>query len=161
MEISPLDRNLQINKKKENELSEFANELSKSLNKNKNPRNQKELKLKREPTIYEDLLENNPLAQKYKSKLKNIIKNAIIENSYQHDFYYLEQRKNKYYLVYCNEGEFDTYEVKPEELKKYRYTVGKFYQAKDAEHFVESSIKEDIKIDAETILDDMNYWGEE
>lgn len=147
MEISQLDRELQKNTKKNKEVSEFTNELSKSLKKSKkNVKNEREIKLKREPTIYEDLLANNPLAKKYKNKLKEIIKGVLIEYSYKSDFYYLEQKKDKYYLVYCNKENFKAYEVNPKDLKENKYTVGMFYE-EIPEGFVESSVKEGIKSD--------------
>lgn len=151
MEISSLDRTLPKSKNLDKEVNEFTNELSKSLNKDKNKKKKKEIKLKREPTIYEDLLANDPLAKKFKSKLKEIIKGILIEYSYKSDFYYLEQKKDKYYLVYCNEENFDKYEVKPEDIKKYGYTVGMFYE-EIPEGFVESSVKEGIKSDVQMWL---------
>lgn len=151
MEITSLDKTLPKNKKADKEINEFTNELSKSLKKDKNKEKKKELKLKREPTIYEDLLANDPLAKKYKKDLKEIIEGILIEYSYQRDFYYLEQRKDKYYLVYCNEENFDEYEVKPEDIKKYGYTVGMFYE-EVPKGFVESSVKEGIKSDVQMWL---------
>ncbi len=137
-----------VTKTKDNtQIDKFTKELSKSLN--------NKLEIKTEPTVYEELIATNELARKFKSKLPSLIRKCILENSNWDEFYYLEYNKKdkKYYMVYCDEG-LEKYEMKPEDIAKNGYVVGKFYEdyPADDNYILESDAKYTIINDVEREL---------
>jgi len=138
-------------KEVDNSISEFMNELQNTL---ENPKNNISI----DKNFYNEIYSELELAQKYKGKLENIIKDSMIEYSYDTEFLYVnyDERNNKYYIDYYD-GDVTRINVTKNELINADYKVGDFYvPIADGEFleevdYVKDSIKNNVKFKLEEL----------
>ena len=151
-----MDRTLNIETNKTNdksEITEFMNQLENALNSN-NLTNSKEIYT----TIYDEVLEEIDLAQKYESKLNSIIKECMKNESYENDFWYINYDKSKdtYSMDLYSEGTCQNFPITYKDIQDYNYKIGMTYWAFDDDRMQEAEeLKDSIKIDVDSELADL------
>ena len=145
----------QKNRQKENkEFTNFTKELEKSLD-NK----EQEMAKQVDTTIYDEVLNEIELAPKYKRKLKGIIKEGMIEESYEGDFWYINHNKSSdtYTMEFYSEGKCKKNPITLQDIKKYKYKVGMTYFDVEGGILEEDAIKDSIKINVEDALLELEH----
>lgn len=144
-------------KEVDNGINDFINELRNSL---ENPKS----KISIDKNFYDEIYNELELAPKYKNRLEDIIKNSMLEYSYDTEFLYVNYEKdNKYYIDYYD-GDVTRINVTQKELQEANYKVGAFYvPILDGEYleevdYVKDSIKESVKYKLED-LEENNERG--
>lgn len=128
-----------------NEVKNFMKELENSLTKDTTRIND----------LYNEILQENPLASKYESQLSDIIKDCMDTLSYEYDFLYFDYDKNKksYFLDYYSEGDIIKDELSKEDLEGTNFKNGTFWKIYDKENVIEADyLKDNIKINVESEL---------
>ena len=131
-------------KDKDNSINEFMKELQNSLD---NPKN----KITVDRSLYNEIYNDLELAPKYKNQLEEIIKDSMLEYSYDTEFLYVnyDEKSNKYYVDYYD-GDVTKINVTKKELQDANHKVGAFYVPLDEDFleevdYVKDSIKESVK----------------
>lgn len=138
-------------KQVDNSISEFMNELQNALD---NPKNNISI----DKSFYNEIYSELELAPKYKEKLENIIRDSMLEYSYETEFLYVnyDEKNNKYYIDYYD-GDVTRINVTQKELQEANHKVGAFYvPILDGEYleevdYVKDSIKESVKYKLEDL----------
>ena len=138
-------------KQVDNSIREFMNELQNAL---ENPKNNISI----DKSFYNEIYSELELAPKYKEKLENIIRDSILEYSYETEFLYVnyDEKNNKYYIDYYD-GDVTRINVTQKELQEANHKVGAFYvPILDGEYleevdYVKDSIKESVKYKLEDL----------
>lgn len=142
----------------DNGINDFINELRNSL---ENPKS----KISMDRNFYDEIYNELELAPKYKDRLEDIIKDSMLEYSYDTEFLYVnhDEKDNKYYIDYYD-GEVTRINVTQKELQEANHKVGAFYvPILDGEYleevdYVKDSIKESVKYKLED-LEENNERG--
>ena len=145
-------------KEVDNGINDFINELRNSL---ENPKS----KISIDRNFYDEIYNELELAPKYKNILEDIIKNSMLEYSYDTEFLYVnyDEKDNKYYIDYYD-GDVTRINVTQKELQEANHKVGAFYvPILDGEYleevdYVKDSIKESVKYKLED-LEENNERG--
>ena len=151
-----MDRTINIeqdNRKANDEVTIFMKELENVLNSN-NLTNSKEIYT----TIYDEILEEIDLAQKYESKLNSIIKECMKNESYENDFWYInyDKSKNTFSMDLYSEGTCQKFPITYKDIQDYNYKIGMTYWAFDDDRMQEAEeLKDSIKIDVDSKLADL------
>ena len=138
-------------KQVDNSIREFMNELQNAL---ENPKNNISI----DKSFYNEIYSELELAPKYKEKLENIIRDSMLEYSYETEFLYVnyDEKNNKYYIDYYD-GDVTRINVTQKELQEANHKVGAFYvPILDGEYleevdYVKDSIKESVKYKLEDL----------
>lgn len=137
-------------KDKDNSINEFMKELQNSLD---NPKN----KITVDRSLYNEIYNDLELAPKYKNQLEEIIKDSMLEYSYDTEFLYVnyDEKSNKYYVDYYD-GDVTKINVTKKELQDANHKVGAFYVPLDEDFleevdYVKDSIKESVKYKLEQL----------
>ena len=137
-------------KDKDNSINEFMKELQNSLD---NPKN----KITVDRRLYNEIYNDLELAPKYKNQLEEIIKDSMLEYSYDTEFLYVnyDEKSNKYYVDYYD-GDVTKINVTKKELQDANHKVGEFYVPLDEDFleevdYVKDSIKESVKYKLEQL----------
>lgn len=133
------------NKEVDNSINEFINELRNSL---ENPKS----KISIDRNFYDEIYNELELAPKYQNRLEDIIKDSMLEYSYDTEFLHVnyDEKDNKYYIDYYD-GDVTRTNVTQKELQEANHKVGAFYvPILDGEYleevdYVKDSIKESVK----------------
>lgn len=128
-----------------NSISEFMNELQKALD---NPKN--EITINED--FYNEIFNELELATKYKDKLEDIIKDSMLEYSYDTEFLYVnyDEKSDKYYVDYYD-GDITRINVTKKELQDANHKIGSFYvpildgDFLEEVDYVKTSIKNNVK----------------
>ena len=145
-------------KEVDNGINDFINELRNSL---ENPKS----KISIDRNFYDEIYNELELAPKYKNRLEDIIKNSMLEYSYDTEFLYVnyDEKDNKYYIDYYD-GDVTRINVTQKQLQEANHKVGAFYvPILDGEYleevdYVKDSIKESVKYKLED-LEENNERG--
>ena len=134
-----------ITNEKTNEINDFMKELQNALD---NPKN----KITIDKSFYNEVYEDIELASKYERQLEEIIKNCMLEYSYDTEFVYVnyDEKSKKYYMdIY--DGDITKVNVSKKELEDSNVKVGAFYFIlNDGEYLEEKDyIKDNIKSEIE------------
>ena len=128
-------------KEVDNGINDFINELRNSL---ENPKS----KISIDRNFYDEIYNELELAPKYKNRLEDIIKNSMLEYSYDTEFLYVnyDEKDNKYYIDYYD-GDVTRINVTQKELQEANHKVGAFYvPILDGEYLEEVDyVKDSIK----------------
>ena len=137
-------------KDKDNSINEFMKELQNSLD---NPKN----KITVDRRLYNEIYNYLELAPKYKNQLEEIIKDSMLEYSYDTEFLYVnyDEKSNKYYVDYYD-GDVTKINVTKKELQDANHKVGAFYVPLDEDFleevdYVKDYIKESVKYKLEQL----------
>lgn len=115
----------------DNSISEFMNELQNALENKKN-------NISIDKSFYNEVYSEIELAQKYKENLEDIIKDSMLEYSYDTEFLYVNyNEKNKKYYVDYYDGDVTRILVTKKELEDAHHKVGSFYFLTSDGEFVE------------------------
>lgn len=128
-----------------NSISEFMNELQKALD---NPKN--EITINED--FYNEIYNELELATKHKDKLEDIIKDSMLEYSYDTEFLYVnyDEKSDKYYVDYYD-GDITRINVTKKELQDANHKIGSFYvpildgDFLEEVDYVKTSIKNNVK----------------
>lgn len=145
-------------KEVDKDINDFINELQNSL---ENPKS----KISIDRNFYDEIYNELELAPKYKNRLEDIIKDSMLEYSYDTEFLYInyDEKDNKYYIDYYD-GDVTRINVTQKELQEANHKVGAFYvPILDGEYleevdYVKDSIKESVKYKLED-LEENNERG--
>ena len=145
-------------KEVDNGINDFINELRNSL---ENPKS----KISIDRNFYDEIYNELELEPIYKNRLEDIIKNSMLEYSYDTEFLYVnyDEKDNKYYIDYYD-GDVTRINVTQKELQEANHKVGAFYvPILDGEYleevdYVKDSIKESVKYKLED-LEENNERG--
>lgn len=132
-------------KEVDNSINEFINELRNSL---ENPKN----KISIDRNFYDEIYNELELAPKYQNRLEDIIKDSMLEYSYDTEFLHVnyDEKDNKYYIDYYD-GDVTRINVTQKELQEANHKVGAFYvpilegEYLEEVDYVKDSIKESVK----------------
>ena len=138
-------------KEVDNDINDFINELQKSL---ENPQNNISI----DKSFYDEIYNELELAPKYQDRLEEIIKDSMLEYSYDTEFLHVnyDERNNKYYIDYYD-GDVTRINMTKEEFQEANHKVGAFYvPILDGEYleevdYVKDSIKESVKAKLEDL----------
>ncbi len=139
------------NKEVDNNVSEFMNELQNALENSKN-------EITIDNSFYNEIYSELELAPKYKDKLEDIIKDSMLEYSYDTEFLYVnyDEKNNKYYVDYYD-GDITRTSVTKKELQDANHKIGAFYvpildgDFLEEVDYVKDSIKENVKYKLEDL----------
>ena len=139
------------NKEVDNSINDFINELRNSL---ENPKS----KISIDRNFYDEIYNELELAPKYQNRLEDIIKDSMLEYSYDTEFLHVnyDEKDNKYYIDYYD-GDVTRTNVTQKELQEANHKVGAFYvPILDGEYleevdYVKDSIKESVKYKLEDL----------
>lgn len=132
-------------KEVDNSINDFINELRNSLENSKS-------KISIDKNFYDEIYNELELAPKYQNRLEDIIKDSMLEYSYDTEFLHVnyDEKDNKYYIDYYD-GDVTRTNVTQKELQEANHKVGAFYvPILDGEYleevdYVKDSIKESVK----------------
>ena len=135
----------------DNNVSEFMNELKNAL---ENPKNDVSI----DKNFYNEVYNELELAPKYKENLEDIIKNSMLEYSYDTEFLYVnyDEKNDKYYVDYYD-GDVTRINVTKQELQEANHKIGAFYvPILDGEFLEEVDyVKDSIKKNVQSKLEDL------
>ena len=135
----------------DNDINDFINELQNSL---ENPQNNISI----DKSFYDEIYNELELASKYQDGLEEIIKNSMLEYSYDTEFLHVnyDEKNNKYYIDYYD-GDVTRINVTKKELQEANHKVGAFYvPILDGEYLEEVDyVKDSIKESVKTKLEDL------
>ncbi len=128
-------------KEVDNSINDFINELRNSL---ENPKS----KISIDKNFYDEIYNELELAPKYQNRLEDIIKDSMLEYSYDTEFLHVnyDEKDNKYYIDYYD-GDVTRTNVTQKELQEANHKVGAFYvPILDGEYLEEVDyVKDSIK----------------
>ena len=135
----------------DNNVSEFMNELKNAL---ENPKNDVSI----DKNFYNEVYNELELAPKYKENLEDIIKDSMLEYSYDTEFLYVnyDEKNDKYYVDYYD-GDVTRINVTKQELQEANHKIGAFYvPILDGEFLEEVDyVKDSIKNNVQSKLEDL------
>ena len=135
----------------DNNVSEFMNELKNAL---ENPKNDISI----DKNFYNEVYNELELAPKYKENLEDIIKDSMLEYSYDTEFLYVnyDEKNDKYYVDYYD-GDVTRINVTKQELEEANHKIGAFYvPILDGEFLEEVDyVKDYIKKNVQSKLEDL------
>lgn len=135
----------------DNNVSEFMNELKNAL---ENPKNVVSI----DKNFYNEVYNELELAPKYKENLEDIIKDSMLEYSYDTEFLYVnyDEKNDKYYVDYYD-GDVTRINVTKQELQEANHKIGAFYvPILDGEFLEEVDyVKDSIKKNVQSKLEDL------
>ena len=135
----------------DNNVSEFMNELKNAL---ENPKNDISI----DKNFYNEVYNELELAPKYKENLEDIIKESMLEYSYDTEFLYVnyDEKNDKYYVDYYD-GDVTRINVTKQELQEANHKIGAFYvPILDGEFLEEVDyVKDSIKKNVQSKLEDL------
>lgn len=135
----------------DNNVSEFMNELKNAL---ENPKNEISI----DKNLYNEIYNELELAPKYKENLEDIIKDSMLEYSYDTEFLYVnyDEKNDKYYVDYYD-GDVTRINVTKQELQEANHKIGAFYvPILDGEFLEEVDyVKDSIKKNVQSKLEDL------
>ena len=135
----------------DNNVCEFMNELKNAL---KNPKNEVSI----DKNFYNEVYNELELAPKYKENLEDIIKDSMLEYSYDTEFLYVnyDEKNDKYYVDYYD-GDVTRINVTKQELQEANHKIGAFYvPILDGEFLEEVDyVKDSIKKNVQSKLEDL------
>ena len=135
----------------DNNVSEFMNELKNAL---ENPKNVISI----DKNFYNEVYNELELAPKYKENLEDIIKDSMLEYSYDTEFLYVnyDEKNDKYYVDYYD-GDVTRINVTKQELQEANHKIGAFYvPILDGEFLEEVDyVKDSIKKNVQSKLEDL------
>ena len=135
----------------DNNVSEFMNELKNAL---ENPKNEISI----DKNFYNEVYNELELAPKYKENLEDIIKDSMLEYSYDTEFLYVnyDEKNDKYYVDYYD-GDVTRINVTKQELQEANHKIGAFYvPILDGEFLEEVDyVKDSIKKNVQSKLEDL------
>ena len=135
----------------DNNVSEFMNELKNAL---ENPKNDVSI----DKNFYNEIYNELELAPKYKENLEDIIKDSMLEYSYDTEFLYVnyDEKNDKYYVDYYD-GDVTRINVTKQELQEANHKIGAFYvPILDGEFLEEVDyVKDSIKKNVQSKLEDL------
>lgn len=135
----------------DNNVSEFMNELKNAL---ENPKNDVSI----DKNFYNEVYNELELAPKYKENLEDIIKDSMLEYSYDTEFLYVnyDEKNDKYYVDYYD-GDVTRINVTKQELQEANHKIGAFYvPILDGEFLEEVDyVKDSIKKNVQSKLEDL------
>lgn len=135
----------------DNGINDFINELRDAL---ENPKS----KISIDKRFYDEIYNELELAPKYQNRLEDVIKESMLEYSYDTEFLHVnyDEKDNKYYIDYYD-GDITRINVTQKELQEANHKVGAFYvPILDGEYleevdYVKDSIKESVKYKLEDL----------
>lgn len=138
-------------KEVDKDINDFINELQNFL---ENPKS----KISIDRNFYDEIYNELELAPKYQNRLEKIIKDCMLEYSYDTEFLHVnyDEKDNKYYIDYYD-GDITRINVTQKELQEANHKVGAFYvPILDGEYleevdYVKDSIKESVKYKLEDL----------
>lgn len=130
-----------LTNEKTNEINEFMKELQNALGDQKN-------KITIDKSFYNEVYDDIELATKYERQLEEIIKDCMLDYSYDTEFVYVnyDEKSKKYYMdIY--DGDITKVNVSKKELEDSNIKVGAFYFIlHDGDYLEEKNyIKDNIK----------------
>ena len=135
----------------DNNVCEFMNELKNAL---ENPKNVISI----DKNFYNEVYNELELAPKYKENLEDIIKDSMLEYSYDTEFLYVnyDEKNDKYYVDYYD-GDVTRINVTKQELQEANHKIGAFYvPILDGEFLEEVDyVKDSIKKNVQSKLEDL------
>lgn len=135
----------------DNNVCEFMNELKNAL---ENPKNEVSI----DKNFYNEVYNELELAPKYKENLEDIIKDSMLEYSYDTEFLYVnyDEKNDKYYVDYYD-GDVTRINVTKQELQEANHKIGAFYvPILDGEFLEEVDyVKDSIKKNVQSKLEDL------
>lgn len=135
----------------DNNVCEFMNELKNAL---ENPKNDVSI----DKNFYNEVYNELELAPKYKENLEDIIKDSMLEYSYDTEFLYVnyDEKNDKYYVDYYD-GDVTRINVTKQELQEANHKIGAFYvPILDGEFLEEVDyVKDSIKKNVQSKLEDL------
>ena len=135
----------------DNNVCEFMNELKNAL---ENPKNDISI----DKNFYNEVYNELELAPKYKENLEDIIKDSMLEYSYDTEFLYVnyDEKNDKYYVDYYD-GDVTRINVTKQELQEANHKIGAFYvPILDGEFLEEVDyVKDSIKKNVQSKLEDL------
>ncbi len=148
-----LNINNEIETKKENnkEITEFMNQLNNEL--------EKKQELSTTNNLFDEILQDVELAQKYKSRLQSTINKCLEDLSYERDFFYFDydKRRKDYCLkYYWNGGNTVCDNLTKEDIEDFKKSGFTFYEPFDEEGTIRQSdtLKDWMKCEvSNTLLD--------
>lgn len=135
----------------DNNVCEFMNELKNAL---ENPKNVVSI----DKNFYNEVYNELELAPKYKENLEDIIKDSMLEYSYDTEFLYVnyDEKNDKYYVDYYD-GDVTRINVTKQELQEANHKIGAFYVPILDGGFLEEVdyVKDSIKKNVQSKLEDL------
>lgn len=134
----------------DNKVEDFMKELQNSLTKDSVRIN----------NLYNEIMQENPLASKYKNQLSDIIKDCMDTLSYEYDFLYFDYDKNEksYFIDGYSEGNITRNKMSNKDLKETNFEKGSFWEIYDENHVVEANeLKDYLKINVESELETLEF----
>ncbi len=140
-----------ITNEKNKEISNFIQELQNALD---NPKNQITI----DKSFYNEVYNDLELAQKYEEQLEGIIKDCMLDYSYDTEFVYVnyDEKAKKYYMdIY--DGDVTKVNVSKKELDNSNIKVGSFYFVLNNGDYLQEKeyIKDNIKSKIEYELNNL------
>lgn len=137
-----------LTNEKSKEINEFMHELQNALDKP----NSKLSKISIDQSLYDEIYNELKLAPKYKDKLESIIKDCLLNYSYDTEFVYVnyDEKSKKYYMDYYY-GDVTKINVTKKEIQDADYKIGSFYfpmsdgKYLDEADYVKDIIKENVE----------------
>ncbi len=130
-----------ITNEKNKEISNFIQELQNALD---NPKNQITI----DKSFYNEVYNDLELAQKYEEQLEGIIKDCMLDYSYDTEFVYVNyDEKAKEYYMDIYDGDVTKVNVSKKELDNSNIKVGSFYFVLNNGDYLQEKeyIKDNIK----------------
>lgn len=130
-----------ITNEKNKEISNFIQELQNALD---NPKN----KITIDKSFYNEVYNDLELAQKYEEQLEGIIKDCMLDYSYDTEFVYVNyDEKAKEYYMDIYDGDVTKVNVSKKELDNSNIKVGSFYFVLNNGDYLQEKeyIKDNIK----------------
>ena len=132
-------------KEVDNDINDFINELQNSLENSQN-------NISIDKSFYDEIYNELELASKYQDGLEKIIKDSMLEYSYNTEFLYVnyDDKNDKYYVDYYD-GDVTRINVTKQELEDANHKIGAFYvpildgDFLEEVDYVKNSIKENVK----------------
>ncbi len=145
-----INNEISKNHSTDNKVEDFMKELQNSLTKDNTRIN----------NLYNEILQENPLASKYENQLSDIIKDCMDTLSYEYDFLYFDYDKNEksYFIDGYSEGNITKNKMSNEDLKGTNFEKGSFWEIYDENHVVEANeLKDYLKINVESELETLEF----
>jgi len=140
-----------ITNEKNKEISNFIQELQNALD---NPKNQITI----DKSFYNEVYNDLELAQKYEEQLEGIIKDCMLDYSYDTEFVYVNyDEKAKEYYMDIYDGDVTKVNVSKKELDNSNIKVGSFYFVLNNGDYLQEKeyIKDNIKSKIEYELNNL------
>lgn len=136
-----------------NEIKDFMKQLQNILTKDNSRIN----------NLYNEILQEIPLASRYEHQLSDIIKEGLNTLSYEYDFLYFDYDKNEksYFIDGYSEGNIIRNKMSDKDLEGTNFEKGTFWEIYDEDHVVEADeLKDYLKINIESKLETLEFENE-